>query len=565
LNPVSPVLKKNMVVALLLILFSLQSLVTISSKSATFDEVQYFGIGKYLLTDRKWDIMGAILHPPLSYYLNGIPLLFINEDKRLWQYDIKERGLEFLGAIDYYRGQELLSSPQNAGDRLLIASRCMTLLTALLLGFYVYRFSTDLFGERGGIFSLFLFAFCPNMLAYSGIAVPDMPVTVFLFISVYYFWKCLCREDRGSLLPAGLSLGLALLSKFTAILLLPILVILTAAHLYATRKNRFPALLLVVGLGALVLWAGYRFALTPFLQGNQYRISQQQIGQAAFFLGTYSNHGWWYFYPVVLLLKTPLPGLLLFCPALVLLFRGKSCGRLDVLFLLLPAAVVFVFFCLSGYAVGIRYLLPLYPFLFVAAGSLLSYGNRSKLLIADAELWYVIPSLHFAPHYLADFNGLAGGAANGYKFRAGCTLGWGQVLTGLKRFMDINRIDKVHLSYFGADTPRRYGINYDWLPSHYLANNEPVKRTAVDQNQLIAVSVTNLQGVYLDDRQLFKRLLQLEPVAQIGYSIHVYALPGRRGYRRGQVPPLARSHIATIQPCVNHTGTGWRIHSATPA
>ena len=524
--------RKNMIVVLLLALFSLQSLASISSKSATFDEVQYFGIGKYLLTAQKWDIMGAILHPPLSYYLNSVPLLFVEEDKKLWQYDVKERDLDFLGAVDYYRGQELLSSPQNAGDRLLIASRCMTLLTALLLGFYLYRFGTALFGERSGIFSLFLFAFCPNMLAYSGVAVPDMPVTVFLFITVYYFWKCLRLEDRKSLLPAGIFLGLALLSKFTALLLLPVLVVLTAAHMYATKKNRFPALFVVLGVGLGLLWGGYLFDLTPFLQGNEYRLSQQKTGQAAFLLENYSNHGWGYYYPLTLLLKTPLPTLILSGLALLLLFRKKVCGRVDLLFLLLPAVVLFVFFCLSDYAVGVRYLLPVYPFLFLAAGSLLAYGGRFKLLLSAAALWYVISTLHVAPHYLAYFNEAAGGPANGYKFLADSNLDWGQDLKGLKRFMDLNGIDKISLSYFGADAPGRYGINYDWLPSHYLFNSEPTKPPVIDQNQLIAVSVTNLQGVYLDNREQFKWLLQYEPVARIGYSIYLYDLTGRKKFQQ---------------------------------
>ena len=525
-------LVNKIIVALLLVMFAIQSLAAINTKSATFDEVQYFGIGKYLLTSQKWDIMGAILHPPLSYYLNSIPLLFVEEDKRLWQYDVKERGLDFLGAVDYYRGQELLSSPQNAGDRLLIASRCMTLLTALLLGFYVYRFSSDLFGERSGIFSLFLFAFCPNMLAYSGIMVPDMPVTVFLFITVYYFWKCLRQENQKCLLPAGVFLGLALLSKFTAMLLLPVFVVLTAAHMYTTKKNRFSALFMVLGLGMLLFWAGYMFDFTPFLQGNQYRIAQQKTGQAAFLLGNYSNHGWWYFYPVVLLLKTPLPILLLSGMALILLLRKNICERMDILFLLLPAAVVFVFFCISGYAVGIRYLLPVYPFMFVAVGSLMSYGDKFKLPIAAASLWYLFSSLNVAPHYLAYFNEVAGGPANGIKYLADSNLDWGQDLKGLKHFMDQNAIDKVSLSYFGADTPSRYGINYDWLPSHYLYNNEPLKPPVIDRNQLIAVSVTNLQGVYLDNREQFKWLLRYEPVARIGYSIHVYDLAGRKKFKQ---------------------------------
>lgn len=520
--------KKTLLVALLLMLFAVQSLVFISTKSATFDEVQYFGIGKYLLKEHRWDVMGAILHPPLSYYLNSLPLLFVEEDKRLWQYGVKERNLDFLGSVDYYRGQELLSMPENRGDRLLIASRCMTLLTALLLGLYVYRFGAEIFGERSALLSLFLFAFCPNMLAYSGIAVPDMPVTAFSFISVYYFWKVLCNDGNDWILTAGIFLGLALLSKFTAMVLLPVFFVLTAAYAYERKKNKFTAPAAVMGIGLLILWAGYMFDLTPFLLGNQYRLEQQGYGQATFAWGNYSNHGWWYFYPAALLLKTPLPLIMLVVAAIVLMFRGKTCSRFDRLLLLLPPVAFLLFFSLSGYAVGIRYVLPVYPFLFVAAGSVASCAGRSRILLALAALWYLGSSLYVAPHYLAYFNEAAGGPANGYKLLVDSNLDWGQDLKGLKRYMDKNGIEKVSLSYFGADSPGRYGIKYDWLPSFYLFNNEPGKPPVIDPNQLVAISVTNLQGVYFDNHEQYKWLMKYRPIAKIGYSIFVYDLKGKR-------------------------------------
>jgi hypothetical protein len=101
----------------------------------------------------------------------------------------------------------------------------------------------------------------------------------------------------------------------------------------------------------------------------------------------------------------------------------------------------------------------------------------------------------------------------------------------MKKFMEKNRVDKISLSYFGADSPQRYGINYDWLPSHYLLNPEPDKPYEINPDQLVAVSVTNLLGVYLDNREYYKGLLQHEPVAKIGYSIFVYDLTSRRKYK----------------------------------
>jgi len=518
------VARKNLVICCLLTLFALQSLMAIRSKSATFDEVQYFGIGKYLLTEHKWDIMGAILHPPLSYYLHSIPLLFVQEDKKLWHYDEQKRDLLFLGAIDYYRGQELLSAVFNKGDKLLISTRCMTLLLALLLGVYIFRFSALLFGVPGGLVSLFCFSFCPNMLAFSGICVPDMPVTVFTFITLYYLWRTLNEADRRLPLWAGLSLGLALLCKFTALLLVPLIITITLVEIYRKRRNLFPRLLVIGVVAFLVMLAGYQGDLTPFIQGNQYRFMQQGYGQGVFLMGQYSNHGWWYFYPLTILMKTPLPLLILFPLSVFMLFRDKAKRESVLVFLLAPVILFLAVFSLSGYSVALRYLLPIYPFIFISMGVLATIESKYWRYLAVAAIWYVVTSLNVAPHYLAYFNEAVGGPGNGYSLLVDSNLDWGQDLKGLKKFMEKNRVEKISLSYFGADDARRYGINYDWLPSHYLYNPTPDKPYDIYPDQLVAVSVTNLQGVYLENRELYKALLQYEPVAKIGYSIYVYDL-----------------------------------------
>ena len=72
-------------------------------------------MGKYLLQTGRWDVQGSILHPPLSYYLSSIPLLFFSTDDALWQHDPAcERDPHYRAILDIQRGQALLSSPANA-------------------------------------------------------------------------------------------------------------------------------------------------------------------------------------------------------------------------------------------------------------------------------------------------------------------------------------------------------------------------------------------------------------------------------------------------------------------
>jgi hypothetical protein len=139
-------------------------------------------------------------------------------------------------------------------------------------------------------------------------------------------------------------------------------------------------------------------------------------------------------------------------------------------------------------------------------------------------IWYVVASLFIAPHYLSYFNEIIGGPDKGYKYLVDSNLDWGQDLKGLKKYMDDHAIKRISLSYFGIDSPKRYGIEYDWLPSHHLYNPRPENEKKFPVNRFLAISATNLQGVYLEPKDMYKWLREYEPVAKIGYSIFIYDL-----------------------------------------
>jgi hypothetical protein len=102
-------------------------------------------------------------------------------------------------------------------------------------------------------------------------------------------------------------------------------------------------------------------------------------------------------------------------------------------------------------------------------------------------------------------------------------LDWGQDLKGLKAFMQKHAISRINLSYFGSDSPERYGIAYNWLPSFYLRNPNPEYHEGALKGW-VAISATNFQGVYFDNRNIFAWLRWRKPVAKIGYSILIYKL-----------------------------------------
>jgi len=497
-------------------LFTLKAVTSLVQDSATWDETRYFGVGKYLMQNRRWDVPEAMHHPPLSFYIHSIPLLFFPTDPGVW------KGQDARAAI--FRGQALLSSPANQGDRLLHLSRLMMVLTALLLGWFVYDWSYALYGPAGSMLAVVLFSFCPNILAHARLITPDITVTTFSFIAVYYFWRLLRHDSVRDAVLGGVCLGLALLSKFTSVLLCPVCVVLMILwRADRQRLNLWHCLLFAV-TGALVLCLGYGLNPRPYCAGLLMQQGHGEEPLQPFLMGQYSG-GWWYYFIIAFLIKTPIAMLLFLTVAGALFARRIVKGKwIDEAFLLLPTLAVFYFFSLNNVQIGLRYVLPAYPFLFVFAGQAtqLLAANAFRMALSIAAIgWYIGASCFIHPHYLAYFNELVGGPNNGWKYLVDSNLDWGQDLKGLKRFMVQHGIARISLSYFGSDSPERYGIAYDWLPSFVLLDRHPAHHPSRPKGW-VAISATTLQGAYLSDRDFFADFRKRKPVAKIGYSIFIY-------------------------------------------
>jgi hypothetical protein len=159
------------------------------------------------------------------------------------------------------------------------------------------------------------------------------------------------------------------------------------------------------------------------------------------------------------------------------------------------------------------------------------------VLVAVLGVWYAVGTLANHPYHLAYFNEIGGGPARGWRLLVDSNLDWGQDLKRLKAWMDGHGVDRVKLSYFGSASPSYYGIHAVRLPG-YSAPHPPRITREIHPGDIVAVSVTNLQGVYLDaeDLPLMERLRGLKPVGRVGRSIFVYRAsfswpPGERTLR----------------------------------
>jgi 4-amino-4-deoxy-L-arabinose transferase-like glycosyltransferase len=394
--------------------------------------------------------------------------------------------------------------------------------------------------------------------------------------------------SAGRVALAGLAAGAAFATKFSAVLLLPILASLALVAIFAPepmtlalpgrmprelahRAARLAAMagvLAAVGLfSLLIVWASYGFQsrLSPdpdveaafewsrvepdgalerpvarFVRARGvlpeafvfgfFRFFKHSEPRPAFLLGRVSNEGWWYFFPVTFLLKTPVPLLALLGIAAVTRRRHPRRWR-DELVLWLPVGIYAAVAVVRALNIGHRHLLPIYPFLFVAAGRAADWAfpspaarARGPALVVSALCgWHVVATALIHPHYLAYVNELGGGPANGYRLFADSNLDWGQDLKNLKAYLERHAIGAVKLSYFGTADPAYYAIPGDLLPSHMLPPPRVTTRE-VRPGELLAVSATNLQGVYLpaEDQALMARLRAQEPIDNVGYSILIY-------------------------------------------
>ncbi|MCK4300986.1 MAG: glycosyltransferase family 39 protein, partial [Planctomycetes bacterium] len=413
-------------------------------------------------------------------------------------------------------------------DQILLLARLPIILLTILLGCFVFRWATELHGPLAGLLALGLYVFDPNILAHGRLTTTDLGVTCFLFVAVYCFWRWLNQPAWSRLAAAGFTLGLALVSKYSALLLIPILALIGLAHILISRQgearedaaivqrtwNLGVAVGLMLALAGLVVWAVYGFEVGPvveggipvpiptYIKGLQGLFRHTEAGHPSFLRGDYFSAERWDYFPVAFAIKTPLPTLILLC--LSLGWTVKQRAWRSAYPLLLPV-LVYLTTSLSSQAlnIGYRHILPILPFLFVFASGVARSLELRKLPRAAVGLllvaWCIVASVHIYPHYLAYFNELVGGPDNGWRYLVDSNLDWGQDLKGLKRYIEREGIEEVYLSWFGSTYPDAYGydIPHRLLPSFIYYPGQVV---GVPFNPLrpapgvYAISATNLQG-----------------------------------------------------------------------
>jgi 4-amino-4-deoxy-L-arabinose transferase-like glycosyltransferase len=219
-------------------------------------------------------------------------------------------------------------------------------------------------------------------------------------------------------------------------------------------------------------------------------------GYPVYLRGELRRTGWWWYYFYALSVKVPIGVWLVSLAAVIAVSqvsrkraeaqRTERAARVeDVLVLLLPvAAVLFVMSFLTDINLGLRYVLPAFPYWFVlasAASCWLRAGRMAATAVLVPIAWNIVACVAIShPHHLAYFNELAGGRTGGHGHLLDSNIDWGQDLLGLGRWMREHRPgERVGLAYFGNVDPSILnasgdGFEFRLAPPVSLDDLEPV-------------------------------------------------------------------------------------------
>jgi hypothetical protein len=543
----------------------------LSTKSATWDEPAHLTAGYAVL---RGDWRPGPGHPPLLRAWAALPLLLLPGVRwepvpSLWregrQWAIAHRFLYL----------------DNDADRLLGLARGMMAATGILAGFFLFLWARALFGFAPAVLALAVWTLEPTVLAHAGLVTTDMGLTALLVGAAFFLSRTSRRGSPGNAAGLALTFALAQAAKYSALVLWPavlltlgVRILLPGAWVLAWRGREFPlrerrqraaaALLLILLLAAaslLTLWAAYGFQtglpvgaepflresgrdlrhqasplwrslvavlerthLLPALYLEGFLLNEGYAGEKTGYLfGSFSTGGWWWYFPAAFLLKTSLALLALVGLGIWALLRGR-CIPAGLAWGSAPFLLYLAAALASQVNIGVRHILPLYPFAILVAA-----GGLARLLAGRWRWTAILPlglllaeSLWIAPHHLAFFNLAAGGPDRGHRYLLDSNLDWGQDLKGLRRWMERSGVRRINLSYFGTADPAYHGID-----CNHLVGAPPFAMRLMRPPELpgwVAVSVNNLYALYYSEgvRRFYRPLLDSEPAAVIGHSIRVY-------------------------------------------
>lgn len=468
-------------------------------------------------------------HPPLVKTLAALPLAAMDlrfpVDRDAWTRAVN---------AEWTVGRQFLFDSGNNANQIVLAARVGPMLLTLLTTAFIYFWSTRLFGHAWGLLPALLFGLSPHVLAHGHYVTTDVAAAFGVLVATWTLLEYLRVPSGRRLMSAGFAFGIAQICKFSAVLLVPYFLLLVACWAAIEVRARWRAAAGVVAIFAigylfvvyptyfvltrgyamsrqvsdtaanlstyadgptpagracrvqrcaadLVIWMSGQPLLRPFAVYAEGALMVQQRtseGGKTYWLGRVAGRGSRWYFPLVYLLKEPLPLLLLIATGLgsAVLASGATffsstrrrqlaidyLARDFTLFALALWCLVYGVSSLrSPLNIGFRHLFPTLPFVYMLTTSSLRRrapeGRLAAGLLAAVLVWFGGETLAAAPHFLSSFNEIGGGTREGYRYVTDSNFDWGQDLRRLRAFVDAHpEIDRLAVDYFGGGMPGYY-------------------------------------------------------------------------------------------------------------
>ncbi len=528
----SNIILKIIIPLILCISFFLISSLSIKDKTNTTDEGFHLVRGIMLLKTKDYRLNQH--HPFLANAIHSIPAV-LNKDLKTpdlegenWKYAKKDQiAWELIGV--------------NGGDidfskNILYGPRLINIFFSTIFIFIFYQIVFKLFGKIPAIVSSIFLSISPTFIAHSSLVTTDTPVTALIFlktISLVFFVKYYKNAKRKKqILAIFIILSfLSLITKYTAIVPFFTCTLFLVGYIFFKEKNllnTLKTLLIILTSVFLLSFASYGFrtdTLKNSAYGNENKIEDDYkhinklpteplnlqgfikntyenvkipmpeyvrgfyenvfkhnlYGHKSFFLGEISDKGWTMYFPTTFTLKEPIPTIILSLTSISFsiwyLIKQKKIKNEYIILIIVPV-ILLLLSMKSSLNLGVRHLLPIFPFIFLLIGVVVGYFYEKNKKLVFASMVPLIVFMYFSvlisfPHYIEYFNEFIGKRENGYKYLRDSNLSWGQNKYFVEKYKKENPEENYEIIEIKVETPFPKKEILDYISNtHWVVEEE---------------------------------------------------------------------------------------------
>ncbi|MEP6847787.1 MAG: phospholipid carrier-dependent glycosyltransferase [Acidobacteriota bacterium] len=560
----------SIIVLLLLGLFAFQLWFHATRTSPTVDELPHILAGH-----RHWQCGDFGInpeHPPLLKLLATVSLNF----KTLIEPPVECGSKMTSKPESFLFGTKFII--QNGADAVVIPVRLSAALISLLLAVLVFTATWQMFGRWEALTALALLAFEPNLIANGSLVTTDMALAATAFAAFYALYKFGQKPGVIRFILVGAAVGLMLAAKHSAVIFVPILLVVLVADAFIFRRGEMSPTKRISSqtasfagfflIALVLLWAfyGFRYHAIPAASGNTVSVEsyikannmlQPEIAEslsARIVGGVNRTHilpesyvlgladiiasgsrnayifdrnyptGQWFYFPLAFVVKSSVALLLLLPLGFLFAFFVRE-KRREALFLIVPPLLFLAVALTSQLNIGVRHILPVYPFFIVITAGGAVWLSRKfdafRFVVIALLLFHAATAVRTAPDYMAFSNDFWGGTNNTYRIFRGPDVEWGQNTKLLNEYLAREKITDCWIAPYGLTDLIRVSQPCRLMPGGFPADvtDQPIDPTPSAIEGTVLLSITTLPprggSEYLP-------ITRSEPIAEIGGSVFVY-------------------------------------------